>query len=274
MLAVCIMGSAIACSPEDESSPGENKTYTLQFKALVGESEFECGRTYEGLGSQKTSISFTDFRLYVHSFYLINERGDKRPLILEDDRLWQAKGVALLDFENGCVNGTEQQNGRVIGRAEFGSVSGIEFSIGVPKNINSPATMLEGRGSPLNQTSLFWSWRAGYKFVRLDSSLESFRFHLGSVGCSDEFECDHPNIATFRFDSFTPETQSIAIDLGALLATSNLEQNTEGTAQGCMGDPADPECVGIFEQLGLIGNQPSSAIRIISTSSNDQGQDR
>ena len=215
------------------------------------------------LGSDQQTAAFTDFRMFVHNVQLVDDRGVKHPL-RNDDATWQARGVALIDFESGCENGTKQINESLTGIATVGTIAGIEFSIGIPSEINSPMTMLEGRGSPLNQSSLFWSWKSGYKFVRLDSDLKSFRFHLGSTGCSDDFVCEHENIPVIRVDGFEPDKHAIAIDVRSLLAESILGENTKGTAPGCMGEPSDPDCRGIFEKLGVGVERKPGAIKAVA----------
>ena len=129
----------------------------------MGDEPFECGTQYASLGSDQQTAAFTDFRMFVHNVQLVDDRGVKHPLTLNDDATWQARGVALIDFEK-AENGTKQINESLTGIATVGT-AGIEFSIAY-REINSPMTMLEGRGSPLNQSS-FWSWKSGYKFVRL-----------------------------------------------------------------------------------------------------------
>ncbi|MEE2788961.1 MAG: MbnP family copper-binding protein [Myxococcota bacterium] len=243
------------CGSDPVEPPIVPRPYTINFNAVVGDQPFECGTPYDDLGDDKQTAAFTDFRMFVHNFAFIDGDGIRHPLVLDEDNIWQARGVALIDFEDGCENGTPQLNSTVSGIAEIGQIRGLEFSIGVPNELNSPATMLEGRGSPLNQSSLFWSWKSGYKFIRLDSDLKVFRFHLGSSDCSDDFVCQHENIATITLDDFDPGAHDVVLDVRRLLDGSILGQNTQGTAPGCMGEPDDPDCEGLFARLGL-GKSP------------------
>ena len=238
------------CGGEDRGAD-ENLDVNIEFAVTAGGLPFQCGRVVDNLGKEGASLAITDMRFYIHDVRLINGQGEAQPVTLVDDGVWQKDGVALLDFEDGCANGTRQLNSRVQGQSVDGSYTGIQFRIGIPNQLNSPRTVLENRGSPLNQASLFWSWRSGYKFMRVDTDSDSFRFHLGSVGCDDDFNCRFENIPTITISGFEWQTQVVHLDIDYLLEETNVGENTDGTAPGCMGDQDDPECRGIFARLGL-----------------------
>ena len=233
---------------ETETETSGEQSWTINFSALVGSDAFACGQTYTGLGATNSELTPVDFRFYVHDVELLSADGSATPLALTDDAKWQSEGVALLDFEDGCGNGTTDMNAQLIGTAPKGSYTGVRFVLGVPPEMNDMAMGLEQRTSPLNLSSMFWSWSTGYKFLRLDSD-GPFRFHLGSTGCADPedpFACSSPNEPAIALD-LDLETQSVAIDLAALLDSADLEV----AGEPCMSQPNNEACVPIFDALGL-----------------------
>lgn len=251
----------VSCGEDTNEEEATAEAVEIHFNALVNGAPFVCGATVDGLGTSGERLSFVDLRLFVHNFVLLGPDGEEYPVTLEENGVWQQSGVAMLDFEDGCDNGTSQLNKSVSGTAPVGTYTGLRFSVGVPPELNSSETALENRGSPLNQSAMFWSWRSGYKYVRLDTDSPFFRFHLGAVACDDDFQCNEVNIPTFTFDAIDIETETVGLDIGTLLADSDLSQNTPGTAPGCMGESSDVDCTAIFNNFGL-GDATSSAFSV------------
>ena len=262
ILFVCtvLLFSGCQGDEEEDQSPLDIE---VNFAVNVGEDNFQCGVAYDNLGATRSTVSFTDMRFYVYDVNLVDQDGNSVPLDLLQDEVWQYDTIALLDFEDGCENGNSALNSKIIGQVPYGRYQGIRFSIGVPPELNSNETILEGRGSPLNLNAMFWSWRSGYKYLRLDTDLPFFRVHLGANACDEEFNCDELNIATFSFDRFDPTSDQIQLDIQTLLQDSDLTQNTEGTAPGCMGQSDDPDCQKIFNYFNLT-DRATSAFSIIS----------
>lgn len=159
----------VAIAPTSLAQTAETQTVRLQFQGMVGNEVFSCESTYADLGTMDSTIAVTDFRLYVSNVSLMNEAGDRIPVTLEQDGMWQYENVALLDFEDrsgNCANGTPQIRTEVVGTVPAGTYTGVEFTLGVPFNLNhNDATLAP---SPLNLTSMWWNWQGGYKFVRID----------------------------------------------------------------------------------------------------------
>ena len=262
---LALTSSVVLASCGDANRTNDLPTeVTVQFSAVVGDKSFKCGEMYNELGTNAAALAFTDLRLYVHDIRLVDSSGAEYTVELTDDGVWQQAGVALLDFEDGCGNGTSQLNGTVTGQVRQVDYQSIRFKVGVPEALNSPTTVLENRGSPLNQSSMFWSWRSGYKFVRLDSASSFFRFHLGAVGCDDDFSCSEPNIPEFEVRGYSAADDVILFDVRTLLQDTDLTMNTEGTAPGCMGESSDPDCSGLFDHFGLGSSDSISAFRLES----------
>lgn len=146
----------------------ETQTVSIRFAAKVGDQPFVCGTNYE-LGQPALRMMPTDFRLYVSDVALINQQGEAVPVALTQDGKWQYQNVALLDFEDktgACANGTAETRTEVAGTVAAGSYRGLQFTLGLPFALNHADSTLAA--SPLNLTSLWWNWRAGYKFARID----------------------------------------------------------------------------------------------------------
>lgn len=242
------------------AAAAQDEAVTLRFEAVVGDEAFACGQSYDGIGATGTTWTPWDLRLYVHDVTLLDDAGHEAALTLDDDGVWQAEGVALLDFEDktGACTGTPETRTTVTGTAPAGDWTGVRFTVGVPFDLNHQDPTLAP--SPLNITSMGWSWAAGYKFIRIDGASTGMPgglfFHLGSAGCEvDDAQevsgCDAPNRPTLTVTGLDLDAGAVTLDVAALYAGVDLDANTDGTAPGCMSQPTDPECAPSFAHLGL-----------------------
>lgn len=157
----------------------------IDFAAYVGESEFACGESYENIGTAASTITPKDFRFYVSNVALIDENGEAVPLELEQDGKWQYQNTALLDFEDGtsaCDNGTADMNTTIVGTVPEGDYQSLQFTMGVPEKLNHDDAAIAP--SPLNLTSMWWSWQGGYKFLRADLETDKAIATVGNVSTS------------------------------------------------------------------------------------------
>ncbi|MEM8545253.1 MAG: MbnP family copper-binding protein [Cyanobacteria bacterium P01_H01_bin.119] len=278
------LGGVLALTAQQPSARAiASQTVTINFAAQVGDEAFACGETYS-LGSADTPATAMDFRFYVSQVALLDADGNETPLVLQQDGKWQHQDVALLDFENrtgACANGTPETRTQVVGSVPAGDYIGLKFTLGVPFNLNHIDSTLAP--SPLNLTAMWWNWNFGYKFARIDlmptmdmarvrheghgsghgehsAQSQAFAIHLGSVGCQmDAAEapvvCSIPNRSEVVFTSFDPAEDVVVADLAALLGGTNLSENEENTAVGCMSSPDDSDCAGIMQSLGLPFNE-------------------
>lgn len=296
LLLPLISQSAAQQAAEAVDTPVDSQMVTIDFEGVVGDEPFSCGESYQ-LGSENTTVTPLDFRLYISDVALPDGEDNAVPLVLEQDGLWQHQNVALLDFEDktgGCVNGTSETRAQVVGAVPAGEYSGLRFTVGVPFALNHIDSTLAP--SPLNLTALWWNWNFGYKFMRLDfntsvetamSSLsaqstaqkseiahtgsQAFVIHLGSVGCQLDsaqapIRCTSPNQAEIELSGFDPAQNVVFADVAALLSETNLSENQEGTAIGFMSSPTDSDCSGIMQNIGLpFPNQPLGEQTFFST---------
>ncbi len=257
------------------SEPAQ-QTVALRFVAEVNGQPFECGKRYAGIGTTGSTITPSDFRMYVSAVALIDAQGKAVPLRLEQDKVWQLEDIALVDFENGvgpCRNGTTAVNTLVRGVVPAGEYRGVRFALGVPfaRNHGDPTVA----PSPLNLTAMFWNWQGGYKFLKFDTgssgqpatsappdprgggSASGFSVHVGSTQCtsagntSPPSACQNPNRLTVQFDRFDSARQVVVVDIGRVLAQSNVDVNAAGTSPGCMSFLKDADCPPVMRNLGL-----------------------
>lgn len=261
-------GSGGAGGAGGEGGSGSSEDVTITFDAVVGTETFVCGDSYQNLGSDDTTLTLVDFRFYVQDVELKNADDAWVPVELEENQ-FQIDDIALLDFEDGCGEvGNAEMNVQIVGTVPGGEYDGLRFKMGLPPELNhQDASTAPG---PLGLTALFWNWRGGYKFLRIDSgnimdNPTVWRMHLGSTGCGDpedpttppESPCTNPNRVDVEFGTFDVDANVVVADFGALVAGAPLRANAEGTPAGCMSPPSDADCAPLFENLGLpFGEQP------------------
>lgn len=271
VLAVCLIPGLIAAQTASEP-------VRVRFAVVIGGTPIACGMKYEGVGTTHSTISVADFRFYVSRLRLLKGDGLEVPVVLTQDGLWQVDDVALLDFENGgtgCANGTEQTRDVIDGTAPTADYTGLRFDLGLPFEKNHREPTLQP--SPLNLSRMFWSWNAGYKFLRMDlrttGQPKGWMLHLGSTACLPDTSptttpgsCGRRNTVTVDLAGFVPSRDVVDLDLLALLATSDVDANTPETGFGCMSGQSDPECGPLFEQFGLAwGDRPAGGQKVFRT---------
>jgi uncharacterized repeat protein (TIGR04052 family) len=141
----------------------------LRFAGAVNGEPFACGKSYPNIGTTKSTITPSDFRLFISAIELLTTDGKVVTVALDQDGIWQYKNVALVDFEDGsgpCGNGTKAIHTEVTGTVPAGSYTGVRFTMGVPFEVNHGDPTVAP--SPLNITAMFWNWQGGYKFLRTD----------------------------------------------------------------------------------------------------------
>lgn len=269
-VALGVMTGAGAAVAQPASTP-----VNVKFVATAAGAPVSCGARIGGIGTTRSTISLVDFRFYVSKVRLVRADGSEAPVALEQDGLWQLDDVALLDFENGtgaCANGTEQTRDLVTGTVPAGDYTGVRFDVGLPFDKNHGEPTLQA--SPLNLSRMFWNWNGGYKFMRLDirstGQPRGWLVHLGSTACTPSdtpttvpVSCAHQNVVSVDLPAFAAARDVIELDVAALFARSDVDVNTKDTAMGCMSGSTDPECRGLFAQLGLaIADLPAGTQKV------------
>lgn len=126
----------------------------------------------------------------------------------------------------------------------------LSFTLGVPFAVNHQNPLLQA--SPLNLPSMFWSWRSGHKFLRVDlqTADKNWVFHLGSVGCQSastmrgpQKECVQPNRLSFRLTKLHSGTK-LVMHLDRLLQDTTLE-----SSQSCLFHEGQESCQTLLKNL-------------------------
>jgi uncharacterized repeat protein (TIGR04052 family) len=281
---------SISCSKVKENGPLPTPTPSsandtneqvveIPFRALIGNEDFDCKKSYT-LGADQTQIQPKDFRYFVSDIKFINTDGSKESLRLEQDGQWQRGNVVLLDYataEANCAKSSSPDaatHTSVRGVIKKGTYIGIEFALGLDDKTNHlDAATAE---PPLNNPGMWWSWKGGYKEIRLEMTVTSdgpakgkdYLVHHGATGCSgnspETFTCKNENNALILLQG-NPLTSGITFDLSKLFEGEKLQeeltQNLSTTKQmgvvanpsswGCMAFVGDGDCEYLFANLGL-----------------------
>jgi uncharacterized repeat protein (TIGR04052 family) len=279
----------IACSTVP-SQQAATQPVELRFLAEVNGQAFECGQSYKNIGTTRSTMTPNDFRMFVSQVQLMTAEGKTVPVQLVQDNTWQLEGIALLDFENGqgpCRNGTPPMNTVVRGTAPAGQYTGVKFTVGIPfeRNHGDPTVA----PAPLSSTAMFWTWQGGYKFLKFDTATSGrpiqsakptadgggnasgFSVHLGSTMCASPSRtqaptaCQNPNRIEVSFADFDVKKNQVVVDMGRVLAGTNVDVNAPKTSPGCMSFAKDPDCPAIMNAMGLPydGKAPSGPQQFI-----------
>ena len=261
-----------------------NQSVAVAFVLTAGGKEVGCGAPLTDLGTSHLQAKLDDARMYIHDLQLIDIKGKRVPVAFARDD-WQFANVSLLDFKDArggnapCNEKAPAKNTSVTGTVPQGNYAGLEFSVGVPVRADVDGTAVslnhsntETAPPPLDIAAMGWSWQAGRRFLSIDidpaggitkpdgSKARTWFAHLGSTGCTGNpatgqiVSCARPNRFTVTLDHFDPRKQKVALDLTALFRNNDLSID-KGGAVGCMSGFDDPDCAGIFEQLGLNLNE-------------------
>jgi uncharacterized repeat protein (TIGR04052 family) len=136
---------------------------------------------------------------------------------------------------------------------------------------------------------MFWTWQGGYKFLKFDTATSGrpiqsakptadgggnasgFSVHLGSTMCASPSRtqaptaCQNPNRIEVSFADFDVKKNQVVVDMGRVLAGTNVDVNAPKTSPGCMSFPKDPDCPSIMNTMGLPyeGKAPSGPQQFI-----------
>ena len=276
VVALAVSVLVTACS-EDEVAAILNETVepttedvSVNFAAQVNGQDFVCDTTNTGVGTGGDNYKVTDFRLYVHDARIRDAlTGEDHAIELTQDGVWQRDNVALLDFEDGTVNcstGTAETNKVLTGKVTVPATVDLAdtevcFTVGVPADKNH--LDVNAVASPLNDASMYWAWKVGYKYIRIDwvgdpaGANNPFVLHLGAQGCPGESTtappdsaCTVPNTFEVCIANFDVKNDVIAVDPANVFEGNDVATN-HGAKPGCMSFVDDNDCEEIMPRLGL-----------------------
>lgn len=273
--------SLLLCSSHLSAQNSSTQKIEINFEPVISGQVFECGKSYSPVGLNKSTVTPSDWRMYVSDIRLVDQQGRSVPVQLVQDKIWQFKNLVLLDFENGkgpCRNGTPATNSSIRGTVPKGVYSGIRFQIGIPFELNHGDPTIAP--SPLNSTAMFWNWQSGYKFIKFDTTAKAlqnsiqhqshqeaahqehlpqavFAFHLGSTQCIGNSKttaptsCQNPNRVEVELLGKNPLKSTLKMDMSKVLEQVAVERNAPNTPPGCMSSAGDSDCAPIMSSLGL-----------------------
>lgn len=220
----------------------------------------EIGAINPDIQQAVSDVSVNELAMFIHNIALIASDGTGVPLQLDTSNPYQGNGHVLLDFSRDelAENPEDTYHTIITGTVPKQPYDGVRFTIGVHPDHNHLNADIAP--SPLNTTWMFWTWAAGYKYIRADLSVGDagkYPFHLGAIGCNapdgtpGEAVCDSPNTVEIVLENFQPKTDAIAWNLDKLFANVALDGASGDTKPGCMSGPKDVGCAQIFSNLGL-----------------------
>ncbi len=230
-------------------------------------SAFDCNG---GLTLNGEAVTPIDFRFYVSNVKLIKDDASETLVdvtLTQND--YQYGSTALMDFENltgTCTGGDAGTNTTLSFTVPAGTYKGIQFDMGVEEAFNSMynAKGTETLPSPMDRSTMYWSWTGGYKFTKVEfthnASAVKTSYHPGATNCSTYVEgtstagaqnCQQQNRAVIRLTKtgFDPEDFQIVLNMSKMFKNYNPADSTNGGS--CMPAYSKTECVKILNNLGL-----------------------
>lgn len=243
----------LSCTP----LMGSSESNEIQVVVQYNEQTVSCGQTL--------SMDSVDWSLQQLAFFMselkVRQNGEDKALELDTNE-WQNEGVAMLQWTD-CAAQQAQSGAQdsvlippyhaslQLAQAEdFSAVSHLKFTLGLPFELNHRNPL--SQSPPLNIPSMFWSWRGGYKFFRLDMQGQSQRwvFHLGSTGCVADSAMRSPKLqckAANRVEFNLPKQQFgevLVLHIDRLLAGVLLNNKT-----ACLMQPQQASCQQLMTNL-------------------------
>lgn len=282
--------SLIAAAAVIATQRATSSTQTINFRAVAGTeaTDLNCTGTFKGHASiqagnldpmfhisESVNFQLIDLRFYIYDIKLVKADGTTSDFTLTPDGVWQSSRVALLDFENAtgtCAGGTTATNTSIRGTYPAGSYTGIKFTVGVPFDLNHLDSTTQS--APLNNSAMFWSWQSGYKFMKFEFKINESTpttnyVHIGSTGCpaanatGSNAACTYPNRSTFTVSKSSGNinfaSESVAIDVRALLNGTNANATASGAAISCMPGNTNSVCQKILTNIGITSGTGESS---------------
>jgi uncharacterized repeat protein (TIGR04052 family) len=200
---------------------------------------------------------YQQIQFFLHGVEIKTKKNGWQPWAMTSSA-YQSNNVALLG--EACSEKREQSNWQLLLEPvqDSNEVTDIRFTLGIPFELNhlNPLT----QPSPLNDSSMFWGWQGGHKFMRieLNSQNDDFLFHLGSTGCkalspvrAPKSECLQPNRVEVTLP-FTRLTTDIEFDLAVLFNNLLLTRNNN-----CQSAVDEESCKVLFDNLRITAKSDS-----------------
>jgi len=277
---------AIALLALTRSQQSEKVTST-GFVVTSGNQVLDCNTASTGTVANASGVVLQNLSLFVHDVKLIKSDGSRVSVSLEANSNQDgSNGVVLFRFTKAgtgsCNGATSTYTSLRMKNIAEETYNGIEFTVGIPWSKNHLNANIES--APYNDTTTFWSWAGGYKFITAEVKSNNGAgnvglFHLGSTNngtagtaCDSvtastgtappASQCTFQNRSTVTLTkaNFNPSADRIAIDIQALfngIDISAAAKNCMSGRSGMMGG-AD-NCQQFFTNIGVNWLDGSSA---------------
>jgi uncharacterized repeat protein (TIGR04052 family) len=229
----------------------------VSFQPMYKNMPLSCESSFHSTNENKISSDdlkkwqYQQLQFYIHGVEVNTRKNGWQPWEMTTNSN-QASNVALLGET--CNENKEESHWQLeLVPLDFSAdIIDIRFSIGVPFELNhlNPLT----QPSPINDSSMFWGWRGGHKFMRIELATQDddWLFHLGSTGCkalspvrAPKNECLHPNRVRISLP-FTDKISVIRFDLAVLLNDIALTRDNS-----CQSAVDEESCKVLFKNLDM-----------------------
>lgn len=238
----------------------------IYFQPVYKDVALSCGKSFPGndeaniKSGEQQKWQYQQLQFFIHGVEVKTKKNGWQPWLMTPNSN-QASNVALLGEI--CHENNEQSFWQLelTPLAKSVVITDIRFILGVPFELNhlNPLT----QPSPLNDSSMFWGWRGGHKFLRAElvSKKDDWLFHLGSTGCkalspvrAPKSECLQPNRVEVSLP-FTAQTTTIEFDLAVLIGDIELTRKNS-----CQSAVDEEHCKELFKNLGMYSNNNNESL--------------
>jgi hypothetical protein len=187
----------------------------LQFEVKNGDESIVIGSKFTD--SQGYYAELKTFKFYVSD---IN-------LIAEDGRVESFSDVELVDFDGTEKGGSSNYQSSFTKIVSKGNYDQVQFSVGLPADLNATDPTTEPNKSPLSTLSgMHWNWADMFVFIMFEAGVDTnsdqtidgnIAFH---TGLDPSFRPENAYPMTFNLEAFAKDTLHVSIDWNKLFPKS------------------------------------------------------
>ena len=167
LMAITTVAALSSCSKKDDNNDSTPAKVTLQFDHYVGAEKLTLGTDVAGAKaytSNGQTLKFSEVKYVITNVVLVKADGTKVPYHTED-----------LDKGGFLINQADAASlAPVLNEIPSGDYKGIEFGLGVKKELNNLSlqdkfpNFYKLTGSFKQKEIMHWEWANGYRFVKLE----------------------------------------------------------------------------------------------------------
>ena len=167
LMAITTVAALSSCSKEDNNNDSTPAKVTLQFDHYVGAEKLTLGTdkaSAKAYTSNGQTLKFSEVKYVITNVVLVKADGSKVPYHTED-----------LDKGGFLINQADAASlAPVLNEIPSGDYKGIEFGLGVKKELNNLKLQTQFpnfyklTGSFKQKEIMHWEWANGYRFVKLE----------------------------------------------------------------------------------------------------------